>query len=92
MRSTRECKVSFRIQLFNLVSPANQKTILPVRYTSRRPGDWMNDTVRKALLLVLCFAVLSGCGFKGPLELPPPNPEESEPENAPASSKRHSSN
>lgn len=51
-----------------------------------------NATVRKALLLVLCLAALSGCGFKGPLELPPPNPDESEPENDPASSQRHSSN
>ena len=49
-----------------------------------------NDTVRKVLLLVLCLAVLSGCGFKGPLELPPTNPEESE--NASESSQRHTPN
>lgn len=49
-----------------------------------------NDTVRKVLLLVFCLAALSGCGLKGPLELPPTNPEESE--NASASSQRHTPN
>ncbi len=52
---------------------------LAILQTIRVTG--FNDTMRKVLLLVLCLAALSGCGFKGPLELPPPNPEESE--NAP---------
>ncbi|MCY3883454.1 MAG: lipoprotein [Gammaproteobacteria bacterium] len=42
--------------------------------------------MRKVLLLLICLAVLCGCGFKGPLELPSPIPDESEPDNAPASS------
>lgn len=55
------------------------------------PLTGCNDTVRKVLLLVLCVAALMGCGFKGPLEIPTPNPDESDSEYVPTSSQRHPS-
>lgn len=57
--------------------------IVPWIY-SDRPSQTKLCPMRKAVLLLVLFA-LCGCGFKGPLELPPPNPEDQAPQDESAS-------